>query len=72
MGNNGEVYVVRVKTDDRKHRLYAVACHRNDALNEVLKVVPEGWSASLLTEQLAARDVAALNLKPGEVREITQ
>ena len=72
MGNNGEVYVVRVKTDDRKHRLYAVACPRNDALNEVLKVVPEGWSASLLTEQLAARDVAALNLKPGEVREITQ
>jgi phage terminase large subunit GpA-like protein len=72
MENNGDVYLVRVKTDDRKHRIYAVACARKDALNEVLKVVPEGWSASLLTEQLPARDIAALNLRPGEVKEITQ
>jgi hypothetical protein len=72
MGISGEVYLVRVKTDDRKHRIYAVAWAREDALNEVLKVVPEGWSASLLPERLPARDIAALKLKPNEVREITQ
>jgi hypothetical protein len=71
MGSNDGVYLVRVTTDDRKHRLYVVGCTRNDALNEVLKVVPEGWSASLITMQLTARDIEDLNLRPGEVREIT-
>jgi hypothetical protein len=72
MGISDGVYLVRVTTDDRKHRIYAVACARNNALNEVLKIVPEGWSASLLMEQLTARDIAAMNLRPGEVRQITQ
>lgn len=71
MGSNGEVHLVRVRTDGQNHRIYAVACAREDALNEVLNVVPEGWSASLLN-QLTAREMAALNLRPGEVRDITQ
>ena len=72
MDNSSGAYLVRVRTDDQKFRVFAVACDRREALNEVLKVVPEGWSASLLSEHLPPREIAALNLKPGEVRDITQ
>jgi hypothetical protein len=68
MADDGAVYLVRVRTDEGKHRFFAVACARRDALDEV----PEGWSATLLLEQMSAQDLAALNLRPGEVREITQ
>jgi hypothetical protein len=71
MGNDS-VHLVRLRTDDRTIRIYAVARDRRDVLNEVLEVVPEGWSASLLSEQLTPRQIAALNLRPGEVRDITQ
>ena len=72
MDNSSGAYLVTVRTDDQKYRVFAVACDRRDVLNEVLKVVPEGWSVSLLSEHLTPRQVAALNLKPGEVRDITQ
>jgi hypothetical protein len=72
MADDGAVYLVRVRTDEGKHRFFAVACARRDALDEVLGIVPEGWSATLLLEQMSAQDLAALNLRPGEVREITQ
>jgi hypothetical protein len=36
-----------------------------------LNAVPEGWTASLLSNGLKPVEEQALNLKPGEVREIT-
>lgn len=72
MEDNSSVYLVRVTTDNRERRVFAVACARKEALDKVVKVIPEGWSASLLLEQLAAKDVATLNLRLGEVRDITQ
>jgi hypothetical protein len=38
----------------------------------VLNIIPEGWTASLLQEQLTPDEVTVLNLKPGDVREITR
>lgn len=72
MSDDGAVFLVRVRTDEGKFRFYAVACARKDALDEVLSVVPEGWTASLLFEHMTAKELATLNLRPGEVREITQ
>jgi hypothetical protein len=72
MADDGAVYLVRVRTDEGKYRFFAVACARKDALDEVLAIVPEGWSATVLLEHMTAEDLAALHLGPGEVREITQ
>jgi hypothetical protein len=72
MEDNDRVHLVRVTTDSRERRVYAVATHRKEALDKVLKLIPEGWSANLLSEQLAAKDAAKLNLRPGDVRDITQ
>ena len=52
-----KVHLVRVRTDDLKFRIYAVAADRKDALNKVLQTVPEGWSATLLVEQLSPKHI---------------
>jgi len=61
-----------VRDDEGRFRLYAVAAARKQALNELLNVVPEGWSTSLLQEQPSGQIIAALNTNAGEVREISQ
>ena len=66
-----EVYLVRVVTDDRQHKLWAAATARAFAVNAVLNVVPEGWVAALYGGALTEQEARALNLRPGEVREIT-
>ena len=37
----------------------------------VLNAVPEGWAAALLSNKLKPEELEILNLRPGEVREIT-
>jgi hypothetical protein len=48
----GDVYLVRVITDDREHQIWAVAAPREEAVDLVLDAIPEGWAASLLTNKL--------------------
>jgi hypothetical protein len=69
--HNSDVYLVRVITDDRKHQIWAAATPREQAVSRVLEAVPEGWAAALLSNKLEAQEMEALNLQPGEVREIT-
>jgi hypothetical protein len=71
MANASEIHLVRVMTDNREHKLWAVAAPRDEAVNAVLDVVPEGWSAALLDNELSDQESQALNLRPGDVREIT-
>lgn len=66
-----EVYLVRVITDDQRYKLWAAATPRSEAVNEVLNVIPEGWLAALYDGRLSAPEVEALNLRPGEIRELT-
>lgn len=66
-----EAHLVEVTTDDREHQLWVAATPREDAVTQVLNAVPEGWTAALLSNRLKAAEVAILNLKPGEVRELT-
>lgn len=68
------VHLVRVLTDDRANRLWiAAASSPEEAVSQVLNVIPEGWSASLAAkDQLTPAEVQALNLKQGEVHEITR
>jgi hypothetical protein len=66
-----QIYLVRVITDDRQHKLWAAATPRDEAVNEVLNVVPEGWVAALYHDALTDLEARALDLQPGEVREIT-
>jgi hypothetical protein len=67
------VHLVRVLTDDRANRLWiAAASSPEEAVSQVLNVIPEGWSASLAKDQLTPAEVEALNLKQGEVHEITR
>jgi hypothetical protein len=66
-------YLVRVTTDDRVHQLWvASASSDEEALVLVLNRVPEGWTAALLSNRLTPLEIEALNLKPGEAREISR
>ena len=67
-----DVHLVRVITDDREYRFWVAATLRDEAVSKVLDCVPEGWAASLLDQNLEPNEVAALNLQPGDVRELRQ
>ena len=71
MAHASGIHLVRVTTDDREHQLWAAATAREEAITQVLNAVPEGWTAALLSNRLKPMEEEALNLKPGEVREIT-
>jgi hypothetical protein len=67
------LYLVRVLTDDRANRLWVAAgSSPEDAVSLVLNAIPEGWSASLARAQLTPAEMEGLNLKQGEVHEITR
>ena len=71
-GNPDDFYLVRVTTDDRAHQLWvAAAASEEDALTLVLNAVPNGWTASMVSNKMTRTEVEVLNLKPGEVRELT-
>src|SRR2546430_6103870 len=64
-------HLVRVTTDNRVHQLWvASASSDEEALVLVQNRVPEGWTAALLANKLTPLEIEALNLKPGEAREI--
>jgi len=65
------VHLVRVTTDDRRHRLWAAATSRDEAVTRVLNVIPEGWSARLLDDCLKPRRDAVSTMIAGEVRELS-
>jgi hypothetical protein len=69
---NEGVHLVRVIADDRRDQLWAAACRREDAVNQVLNAVPEGWTATLLPNRLEPLEEQMLNLKPGEVVELSK
>ena len=50
----------------------ASAATGEEAIALVLGAVPEGWSAVLTDGELAPELVAQLDLKPGDVRELTR
>jgi hypothetical protein len=66
-----DIHLVRVTTDDREHLLWVAAGARRQAVTQVLNAVPEGWTAALLSNRLKREEVEVLNLRPGEVRELT-
>jgi hypothetical protein len=66
-----DIHLVRVTTDDREHQLWVTAGARNKAVTQVLNAVPEGWTAALLPNKLKPEEVKVLNLRPGEVRELS-
>jgi len=68
---NSGIHLVRVTTDDREHQLWAAACPQDEAVELVLNAVPEGWTAALLPNRLKPTEIEALNMKTGEVREIS-
>lgn len=70
--NQAVFYLVRVITDDREHQIWAVAAPAEEAVDLVLAAVPEGWTASLLTNKLKPQELEALNLRAGEVRKVTK
>jgi uncharacterized membrane protein len=67
-----DIFLVRVTTDDGAHQLwFAAAASQEEALALVLNAVPEGWTASLVSSKLTPTEIEILNLKEGEVRELT-
>ncbi|MBR0932909.1 hypothetical protein [Bradyrhizobium jicamae] len=62
-----EVHLVRVTTDDGGWRIWLAATDRDQAVDSVLEAIPEGWTASLMKNELSAADIAKLRMQPGEV-----
>jgi len=75
-----EFTIVEVTADNAQDgrprtRLWVAAAKPHQALTLVLTAVPEGWTAELASGRLTRQQLAALemlNLKPGEVRELTE
>jgi hypothetical protein len=72
-----EFTLVEVTTDSSvrgvpKKQLWVAAAKPNQALTLVLCAVPEGWTASIADGRLTPEQETILNLKPGEVRELTR
>jgi hypothetical protein len=55
-----------------RRQLWVAAAKPEQAVTLVLCAVPVGWTASLAEERLTPEQEALLNLKPGEVRELTK
>lgn len=71
------VTLVEVMTDSSvrgiaKKQLWVAAAKPEQAVTLVLCAVPVGWTASIAAENLTPEQEAVLNLKPGEVRELTR
>ena len=70
-----EVTLVEVVSDGSatpKRQLWVAAAKPYQAVTLVLCAVPVGWTASLAGEHLTPEQEAILNMKPGEVRELTK
>jgi hypothetical protein len=71
-----ELTLVEVATDSltagiRKKQLWVAAAKPDQAVTLVLCAVPTGWTATIADGRLTPEQGAILNLKPGEVRELT-
>jgi hypothetical protein len=69
--NADTIHLVRVTTDDRAFQFWAAATSREQAVDSVLAVIPEGWCACLLDETLKRQVFALSNMAQGEVRELS-
>jgi hypothetical protein len=72
-----EFTLVEVMTDSStrgipKKQLWVAAAKPEQAVTLVLCAVPLGWTAAITDERLTPEQAAILNLKPGEVRELTK
>lgn len=72
-----ELTLVEVTTDSSaralpKRRLWVAAAKPEQAITLVLCAVPVGWTAAIADGRLTPEQGAILNLKPGEVRELTK
>ena len=78
-GSDADI-AIEVTADDwsegrPRNRLWVAAAKPSQALTLVLAAVPEGWTAELASGRLTRQQLAALemlNLKRGEVRELTK
>ena len=67
-----EVVTDSAVTSAPKTQLWVAAAKPEQAITLVLCAVPEGWTATITGGRLTPEQEALLNLKPGEVRELTK
>jgi hypothetical protein len=64
--------VVVTASDTGGKQLWAAAVPLDQAVQAVLKRIPEGWTAELAEHRLTADQIATLNLQPGEATEFSR
>jgi hypothetical protein len=64
--------VVVRPSNDGAAQLWAAAVPQDQAVQAVLKQVPQGWTAQLADHELDADQIATLKLRPGEVTEYSR
>jgi len=74
----GEFTIVEVTADDAgppRKQLWVALAKPGQALTLVLSAVPEGWTAEVVNDRLTTGQLNALgnlNLKPGDIRQLTK
>ena len=64
---NGDVYVI-VATKGRKTAYWAAAVPQHRALDEVQRLLPDGWRAARSRRHLSSDEIADLKMRDGSVR----
>jgi hypothetical protein len=66
---SGDVYVIAA-TNGRKTEYWATAVPQHRALDEVQRLLPQGWRAALSRRQLNPERIAELGMRAGSVRQL--
>ena len=66
---SGDVYVVAA-TKGRKTAYWAAAVPQHRALDEVERLLPDGWRASLSRRHLSFKEIADLKMRDGSIRQL--
>jgi hypothetical protein len=66
---SGDVYVIAA-TKGRKTVYWAAAVPQHRALDEVQRLLPDGWRATLSRRHLTAEEIAGLKMRDGRIRQL--
>jgi hypothetical protein len=66
---SGDVYVIAA-TKGRKTAYWAAAVPQHRALDEVQRVLPAGWRATLSRRHLTAKEITNLKMRDGSIRQL--
>jgi hypothetical protein len=66
---SGDVYVIAA-TKGKKTVYWAAAVPQHRALDEVRRLLPDGWRATLSRRHMTSEEIADLKMRDGSIRQL--